>query len=64
MIKDAAALERPGNADGQQLIVRRGGKVELHTWSAEAATWSYIGIVSGAKDNGSAARVREIHESQ
>ena len=48
--KGPEALEQPGKENGQILMVKKGGKVEAHEWSAETGKWTLIGIVHDAQD--------------
>lgn len=47
------ALRSPGTADGQQKIVREGGKVMVYIWSSGQAKWECVGtVVDGPTGSG------------
>jgi phospholipase A-2-activating protein len=48
MIKDEEALKQPGRKEGENLIVKEGGKTMLYQWSMASASWEKVGEVTGS----------------
>ncbi|KZP01155.1 phospholipase A-2-activating protein [Calocera viscosa TUFC12733] len=42
------ALNRPGNKEGQVIMIRQGGTVEAHQWSSASGSWEKVGEVVDA----------------
>ncbi|KZT61572.1 phospholipase A-2-activating protein [Calocera cornea HHB12733] len=45
------ALDRPGNKEGQVIMIRQGGTVEAHQWSNASRSWEKVGEVVDAVGN-------------
>ncbi|KAF7725046.1 hypothetical protein EC973_000453 [Apophysomyces ossiformis] len=54
------ALSRPGNKEGQVIMVNVNGSVEAHQWSAANQSWQKIGEVVGGVGSGK----RQIYEGK
>jgi phospholipase A-2-activating protein len=37
------ALQKPGQVEGQHIIINNSGRVEAHTWSVEQGQWQCLG---------------------
>ncbi|KAG1310950.1 hypothetical protein G6F61_002161 [Rhizopus arrhizus] len=56
------ALSKPGNKEGQVIMVNVGANVEAHQWSNEKQSWAKIGEVVGGVGSGSNKQLYEGKE--
>lgn len=47
------ALQRPGQKEGQVIMVNMGSTVEAHQWNSQSQSWQKIGEVVGGVGSGS-----------
>jgi len=58
------ALYEPGRRDGQQMMVRQGTTVTVHSWNMAEQRWDKIGDVVGAAGGSEATSGKKLHKGK